>query len=279
VTAKPGTVSEYGSQQTELAERLLLEIWSRLGDYHEHLVLVGGLVPRYIVPQGDPIPPHCGTMDVDMGVELAVSDLRTYTTIRETLIDSLGFEPGKNLTGKEQRHSFVKALGGTRLILDFLTTNYGGPPERVRQVEENLSAIQVEGLGLALRDPLVVHVEGESLEGGLTKAAVRVYRPVPFVVLKALALAKRRERKDAYDLIYVLRFSPGGPTGLAASAAEFERAQGSFVHALQELRSMFDSPEHDGATRYARFVQDQEDNPAAQAYAAVQEFLESLGAR
>ena len=83
---KPKDISGYTAAQTDRAEQVLLEIWSHLGDYHEHLALVGGLAPRYLVPQDrGNVPPHCGTLDVDLAVSLAVADVKAYAGIRQTL--------------------------------------------------------------------------------------------------------------------------------------------------------------------------------------------------
>ena len=71
---KPQRASGYTAEQTERAEQVLLEVWSHLGDFHEQLVLVGGLAPRYLVPQDlEGVPKHCGTLDVDFAVSLAVA--------------------------------------------------------------------------------------------------------------------------------------------------------------------------------------------------------------
>ena len=248
--------------------------------FTSNLVLVGGLAPRYLVPQDrslhHPVPLHCGTMDVDLAVSLAVADLHTYASIRETLLGSLGFQPGTNRVGAEQHHSFVKTIGGFDVLLDFLTTTYDGPLERIRQVEENLSAIQVEGLGLALDCPLEIQVRGKLIEDGLTETTLRVCRLVPFVLLKALALENRRERKDAYDLVYVLRHALGSPKTLALEILENERAAPSFAHAIRFLRASFQSPAHEGPRRYANFFGRIEADHAVQAFAAVQEFLQAL---
>jgi hypothetical protein len=276
---KPQHAADYDATCTDLAERVLLEVWGRLGEFHDYLVLVGGLVPRYLVTQPREqaaMPPlHCGTMDVDLGVSLAVADARTYETIRAALIDRLGFEPGRNPAGREQRHSFLKTINGVPVSLDFLTTQYGGPKTLVRAVERSLSAIQVEGLGLALTAPSRVTIRGVSLSGARTVEKVNVCRPVPYVVLKALAFEKRRERKDAYDLVYVLRYYKDGPSSLAAEATAEERSAESFAHAAESLRTRFESTEHDGPVAYADFV-GREAGAAAQAFAAVQEFLATL---
>jgi len=105
MTDKPQHIGGYDDARTELAEKVLLEVWRRLGEFHDFLVLVGGLVPRYLIPQrpksGQTPPAHCGTMDVDLGISLAVADAETYETIRVTLTDRLGFEPGLNPEGRE----------------------------------------------------------------------------------------------------------------------------------------------------------------------------------
>ena len=276
---KPQHAMDYDATRTELAERVLLEVWGVLGEFHDYLVLVGGLVPQYLVTERRELaatpPPHCGTTDVDLGVSLAVTDANTYETILAALTDRLGFEPGRNPAGREQRHSFVKTINGLPINVDFLTTRYDGPPTLVRALERSLSAIQVEGLGLALTAPLRVTIRGVNLSGAKTSERVNVCRPVPFVVLKALAFEKRRERKDAYDLVYVLRFYKDGPSSLAAEVTAEERAAESFAHAVESLQTRFESTEHDGPIAYAEFV-DREAGAAVQAFAAVQEFLATL---
>lgn len=273
---KPLTAAAYSNIRTEHVERVLLEVWARLSDFHDYLVLVGGLAPRYIVPQdSDVIPRYCGTLDIDLAVSLAVSDVKAYSGIRETL-ERAGLDPGTNRRGREQRHSFVMKDTDGPVVIDFLTTRYEGPPEVVRAVEGQLSAIQVEGLGLALRDPLFVPLAGRALRGGLLKTKLRVCRPVPFVILKALAFAKRREGKDVHDMTYVLRYA-GGPARLARSVRIEERESEAFLHALAVLKEDFASPEHDGPARYAQFLPEDSD-ARVQAYAAAQEFLHTIDA-
>lgn len=280
---KPQHIEGYTKEATVLAESALLDIWRYLGDFHEHLVLVGGLVPRYLVDRSEAEfiverPGHCGSMDVDLGVGLAVADEETYRTMRKTLIDKLGFKPGANDAGREQRHSFVKKLEGKDVILDFLTVNYDGPETKVREIEDSLSAIQAEGLGLALKDPLVVHMEGRLLSGDLTAEEVRICRAVPYVVLKALAFQNRGEPKDAYDLVYTLRYYQDGPASVAAELRGDERNAESFQHALDILSRRFGSLEHDGAGSYAGFAGENEARDREQAFAAVQEFLQEVSA-
>lgn len=276
---KPQDITGYTSGTTRLAEQGLLEVWRHLGPFHNHLVLVGGLVPRYLVgtPAHTRQKPHCGSMDVDLGVSLAVANVKTYATIRERLIGSMGFVPGANTAGRQQRHSFVKTIAPGELIVDFLTVNYGGPKAKIRAVEKNLSAIQTEGLGLALANPLTVEVSGTLLSGGQTIESVRICRAVPFVILKALVLDDRGERKDAYDLVYTLTYYKNGPASVAAEITGTERKSDSFAHALRILKKRFHSPSDDGPEKYARFLGEALPANRSAAYAAVQEFVKEIG--
>lgn len=46
-------ITDYNQTITQMVEEGLLDIWGRLGEYRDFLVVIGGLVPRYITaPRG-----------------------------------------------------------------------------------------------------------------------------------------------------------------------------------------------------------------------------------
>ncbi|MFZ2655974.1 MAG: hypothetical protein WAX69_13670 [Victivallales bacterium] len=233
-------------------------------------------MPRYLINQEKQLRKnrHCGTMDVDLGISIAVTDIEVYEDIAETL-GKMGFEPGKNTRGVEQKHSFVKKTGNAKLILDFLTAKHSGPADSLmKNIQDNLSAIQVEGLALAFDKPLRIQINGKLLSGGLTEEIINICRPIPFVVLKALAFDKRREPKDVYDMVYVLSNCKGGASVLAREATPGERRAEAFKNAISSMKRHFRSPSYDGPVQYGHFVEDL--TQAASAFAAVQEFLKYL---
>lgn len=265
-------ISEYSRVFTQKAECVLLDLWGRLGEYRDHLVLVGGLAPRYIT--GMPgqkdfsASGHCGTLDIDLGISLAVSETEKYKHIHR-ILEETGFRYAEGEHGRKS-HSFELDTDVGTIQLDFLTTAYAGPPEkRVLRVEHEISAIKVPGLGLAMRAPMKVAVSGKNLKGDLVSEEISVCRPVAFTILKAFAFDGRHKDKDSYDLVYSLQNYKTGPEAAAAEILPEDRKEKSFMDGMAILRRRYESPEHDGPRSYARFC----GGDAASAYAAVQEFV------
>jgi hypothetical protein len=72
---KPKLASEYKSEQVELVRAACLYVATKLGDLMDDLLIVGGLVPSLIIDQetlGEDVDPHVGTMDLDVGLQLAL---------------------------------------------------------------------------------------------------------------------------------------------------------------------------------------------------------------
>ncbi len=94
---------------------------------------------------------------------------------------------------------------------------------------------------------------------------IRVASVVPFLVMKANALADRMKEKDAWDIYYCLKNFPGG---VRAIAEEFlpHQANGLVCEAMAKLREKFASPGHVGP----KFVADFEEIADAEERAGLQ---------
>lgn len=70
---KYDTYSQYDSAHTGLAESAFLTVWASLSQWHNSLVLVGGMVPKYLCGDisGVRTLPRPATLDVDFGIALA----------------------------------------------------------------------------------------------------------------------------------------------------------------------------------------------------------------
>jgi hypothetical protein len=115
----------------------------------DELVVVGGLVPSLLIDQanlGQEMEPHVGTLDLDIGLSLAVFDDEHYRTISERLRGA-GFEPDTNEQGKRTNQRW-KIEGDVKLTVDFLIPPSRGEDVggRLRNLEEDFAALISPGL-------------------------------------------------------------------------------------------------------------------------------------
>ena len=266
---------DYNNSFTQKVENALLDVWALLGEYRDDLVLIGGLAPRYITaPQNTrdySLSRHCGTMDIDLGVSVAVSNQTRYKEIID-ILKQAGFKNAVNDKGNLKHHSFVKEEAGEEIVIDFLTTKYDGPDDsRMHRISEDISAIQTLGLGLGFINPLKCHILRNFPDGTVAEEIINVCRPVAYIVLKALAFDNRRKDKDIYDLIFVLENYKSGVDSIIAEILPEDLHADSFSMALKCMGRHFRNVSRIGPGAYANFM----GNPAVrpQAYAIVQEFL------
>ena len=77
--------TDYSGEAVEAARSVMIELVHMLGEYREHMVLVGGWVPQLLLPQSDE--PHVGSLDVDIALNHRTLTEDGYRTVREALIE------------------------------------------------------------------------------------------------------------------------------------------------------------------------------------------------
>ncbi len=253
---KPKRASDYRSEQVELVRSTCLYVATKLGDMMEDLVIVGGLVPSLIVDQATlprDVEAHVGTMDLDVGLQLALLDKGRYRKLTERLRDA-GFAMDKNDDGNPTRQRWTITGSGT-VTVDFLipSSREDDRPGRLRDIEPDFAAIIAPGLRCAFRDRQHVTIQGRTLFGAKAERHVWVCGAGAYVVLKALAFDNRGENKDAYDLFYIVRNYGAGVGDVVAKLEPLmddEEAQ----KALDIVRRDFTDPETVGPMRVAEFL-------------------------
>ena len=205
---KPTTAAGYDSGQLELVRATCLYVATKLGDIMDELVVVGGLVPSLLIAQ-DNLPvgtdTHVGTMDLDVGLTLALLDEGRYRTLTERLRRA-GFAQDINDQGNPTRQRW-KIENLEKVTVDFLIppslpTDCGG---MLRNIEADFAAVIAPGLHLAFQDQEQITLLGSTIVGEQAIRDVYVCGPGAYVVLKSLAFRLRGENKDAYDLYYLVR--------------------------------------------------------------------------
>ncbi len=61
------TKKDYTAEAVEAARSVLIELIHLLGEYRDHIVVVGGWVPDLLL--GNKKTPHVGNMDVDLALD------------------------------------------------------------------------------------------------------------------------------------------------------------------------------------------------------------------
>jgi hypothetical protein len=258
---KPSRATEYNREQAQLVKATCLYVATILGDYMEQAVIVGGLVPSILIDQKnlpDGADSHVGTMDLDIGLALAIFDRKRYQAITARL-RAAKFSPDVNEQGNLTRQRWkIEKVG--KVTIEFLVPpaseyDVGG---QIKDIEKDFAAVITPGLELAFKDRVKITLEGYTLFGENAKRDVYVCGPGAFVVLKALAFRSRGENKDAYDLYYHIR-------NYGSSVEDIAKALKPLLHekeakeALKILREDFLSIDSVGPVRVARFITDSTD--------------------
>ncbi len=278
---KPRHRSGYTSEETELVRSACLTVAVTLGAYLDDVVIVGGLVPSLLIDAqraepSDTDEDHPGTNDLDLGLSIAVLDDQRYTEISARL-RAEGFEPDENAAGNPTVQRW--RLGD--LKVDFLMPPAPGqdPTRRVQNLEPDFGALVTRGLELAFNERSQVTIAGTTLTGEEATREVPVCGPGAFTVLKAFAFADRSEPKDAFDLVYVIRGTPGGAAEVAAKLQSHAAKHPEIVdEAVALLARDFETPGHLGPRRAADFDRidgDDLDAAAADAHGYVDDLIKA----
>lgn len=240
--------SDYTTEAVAAARSVLLELARLLGEYRDSVVIVGGWVPELLLSQAPR--QHVGSIDVDIALDHRKLKEIGYKTILQLLL-SRGYQQS------EQPFIFFRTVQmGEQTFdveVDFLASEYSGTTRGHRtQKVQDMRPRKARGCDLAVRLATEVTLSGTLPGGGKDTATLRVASIVPFLVMKAMALAGRLMEKDSWDIYYCIRYYPGGIDRLVE---EFlPHLENSLVQeALTKIAEKFASPEHVGPKHVADF--------------------------
>ena len=217
---KPSTFDGYTDQHTVDCERVLVTLLRGLGPWKESVFLVGGLTPRYLVAARPPaVPPHAGTLDVDIVIDLQIlADTEGYNTLEGNL-RRMRFERSTNDKGQKLSWRWqTRTEQDTLIVLELLADAPEIAGGRVEQLptEGTISALNIPHSPIVVDLHQVTEIQAELLSGaGTAVEQVKHANLVSFTCLKAFAFDQRFERKDAHDLVYCIEHTPEGLDSVA----------------------------------------------------------------
>jgi len=240
--------SDYTTEAVAAARSVLLELARLLGEYRDSVVIVGGWVPELLLSQAPR--QHVGSIDVDIVLDHRKLKEIGYKTILKLLL-SRGYQQS------EQPFIFFRTVQmGEQTFdveVDFLASEYSGTTRGHRtQKVQDMRPRKARGCDLAVSLATEVTLSGTLPGGGKDTATLRVASIVPFLVMKAMALAGRLMEKDSWDIYYCIRYYPGGIDRLVEEFLP-HLENGLVQEALTKIAEKFASPEHVGPKHVADF--------------------------
>jgi hypothetical protein len=266
----------------EAGRSVLLELMHMLGEYREHMVVIGGWVPNLILPEGSSVLglPHIGSTDIDLVIDHANVTGAEYATIEELLREG-GYH--QTLDGNPN-HWFRKVTIEEREItvkVEFSAGMLGGTGRsRRHQRVQGVLARKQEDADLALLRPQRCVISGRLPSGAADTVEVPVASLAVWVILKSLAIRDRIKEKDPYDLYFCLKCAPQGLAGIARDIQDM-LPDPRVRSALESLATKFASLDSYGPASICDFQQ--VEDPGARellqrdAFEHVNELLKLLG--
>lgn len=262
--------------ETQRLLRACLTLAVLLGDLIEETVIVGGLVPSLLIDQSSSVSgfePHAGTKDIDIGLSLALFDDQRYDTIANRLREH-GLENDRNDNGQPAHQRWLDPHG--HVLVEFLI-----PPSdnvtagQIKHLSHEFGAFVVPGLIYAFNDSEHVQLVGLNSRGAEANRIVRICGPASFIILKSLAFRNRAKNKDAYDIVYFLKYFPDSQ--LIARLLNQWKQEEIASQALSFLQEDFASPQATGPIAYSRHVSSElSPEIQADAFAVVHTLLDHI---
>ncbi|RON58870.1 hypothetical protein [Pseudomonas frederiksbergensis] len=219
LASKPKTADGYSSDHTNACEQVLVTLLGAFGTLKSTIRLVGGLVPRYLTPESHPdIPPHAGTSDVDVVLNLQViAEGKGYASLAQQLTER-GFERFQEENGWVSAWRWQRRISQQHVVLVEFLKGAGDkePFSKISIDGEAVSALAIEYAEITHDWYEEKRITAKLLNGaGIAIEDIRYADLVAFIILKALAFDSRGEPKDAGDLIHVMQYA-GPPEHIAS---------------------------------------------------------------
>jgi len=270
------TNRDYTKEAVEAARSVLIELVHLLGEYRDHIVVVGGWVPKFLCPQSEK--PHIGSTDVYFALDHRKVTEAGYRSIQKLFLDR-GYQQGS------QPFIFYRTVTvagrQVNVEVDLMGGEYEGTGRTHRtQRVQDVRVRKARGADLAFDAPTEVTVEGQLPDGPKDSVTLRVASVVPFLVMRAVALNDRLKEKDSWDIYYCLVNYPGG---VERVIEEFrpQVAHGLVKEGLQKLKKQFASVDAVGPTLVVNFEEvmdpEERDRMRRDVYERVSYLLEQLG--
>ncbi len=271
------TKHDYGKYEVEACLSVLVELMTVLGEFRDHIVLVGGWVPYFLLEKRGQ--EHVGSLDIDIALDFQKISDDTYQTIHQALKNK-GYKQG------EQPFIFYRTIAAgdgrdTTVEVDLLAGEYGGSGRSHRtQPVQDVRARKVRGCALVFEHYRPVKVNANMPDSTRNEVTIKIADIIPFLVMKGMAMWERYKEKDAYDIYFTLLNYPGGIDELVKIIKPF-KSNNLVREGLGKIRAKFKNIDASGPVWLINFedVDNEEERERLKrdAYERTNAFLDALG--
>lgn len=196
--------THFEDNEANRSQAVLVETLTILGSYRNHIYLVGGWAPYYLLklfqkPE-DPFR-HVGSIDIDLGIDFSKIDPSQYETI-VTLLLKKGYQQRLDKLGRIIPFAFQRRHRGLGIQIDFLAGEYGGTGKKHRhqRIQADLLARKARGIDLLPKHHISFDLSGTLPDGGENTCRIKVANIVSVLSMKGITISERYKEKDAYDI-------------------------------------------------------------------------------
>jgi hypothetical protein len=208
-------ITHFENNEATRSQSVLLELMTILGFYRKDLYLVGGWAPYFLLklfqrPEDDF--QHAGSIDIDLVIDSTRIPQDEYATIVER-ISARGYAKRKNRTGAGIPFSFERDLEGLKIVVDFLSGEYGGTSKQHRhqRIDGDLLARKARGADILQEHHIDFQLKGTLPDGAENSCPLKMANVVSILTMKGITISERYKEKDAYDIYSVLAHYKEGP--------------------------------------------------------------------
>lgn len=275
MSEEPRYEDDYEPRQVAAAKRVIVDVMQVLASYEDCLVLVGGWVPDLVI--GGTEEAHVGSIDVDLALDVSKLSQGRYAEMLKLLLGTGRYRQG------EKDFQFITEvdLGDgeppVMVELDFLAPKDVETGKNKPKLIKDFRVLKADGCGAAFHSPLTMKLSGQMIGGAKNTVSLRVASVPDFLVMKAIALAKRDKPKDAYDICYCLDHYQGGIAELAKAWISRMQEGSDVAIAFSNLREKFETVNSYGPMQVVEFHNDPDpssrDEQSRRAFELVQKFI------
>jgi hypothetical protein len=269
--------SDYQPEDVNICFSVLVELMTVLSKFRKNIVLVGGWIPWFLIPEKRS--EHTGSLDIDIALDFNKIDSSAYKTLFE-LLKERGYKEGEH-PYIFYRHIQASTGRTVTVKIDFLAGEYGGTSKAHRtQRIQDIRARKARGCDLAFDSYIIVNLAGAMPDGASNEIPIKIAGVVPFLVTKGMAIWESYKEKHAYDIYFVIKYYSGGIQGIIDQFKPF--LKNTLVReGLGKIWRKFESVDSIGPVWVANFLErfDPEERERIQrdAFERVKAFLDGLG--